>query len=89
MKAKEKYVVVMNCGGGLWDKVVKVKCSNKYDYGACWSNDEADISWMGKDGPPDDERCKYHVFNTKQEAQTFFEGAKAFRDFIGGFLKAG
>jgi hypothetical protein len=87
MKAKtdSKYVVIVNMGGGLWDRVVEVK--RRSEWPEYWSDAKGDVSWSVGSKPPNRDGCVYTVFDTKHEAQVFLDGARCFRSFMSRYCK--
>ena len=84
---KSKYVVIINWGGGLHDKVIKVSLRDKmYD-----NNDEDVYLDHSKDilYKKDEERDGYLIrgFDSKSDAQLFLDGAKAFKKFLQQYIR--
>lgn len=81
------YLVTINMGGFVHNKVYTLtrresEYSNGYDYWDRSQNYGFNVDDKRKLGPYKTDGCWQFLFDSKQEAQTFLDGALAAKDFM-------
>ena len=73
----QKYLIIANIGGSLWDDIVEVRNYRDCEDGEYWSLD-GNTNWKN-----DRLERNYSVvaFDNKKQAELFLKGAQFFRDF--------